>query len=169
MAQRSNWLTIILWVLLFYSACTIASRHTGYNTAGATKTNASSIRSEVVAFAKKHIGAKYKYAGRTPKGFDCSGFTCYVMKEVGVDLTPISREQEGEGRKIEVNAVKPGDLLFFRRKKNASVFHVALVVSNDRNGISMIHSTNTRGVVIDNLQNNSYWKSKIVTARSVLD
>ena len=85
-----------------------------------------------------------------------------------MEVTPVSRVQEGEGRKIDVNAVRPGDLLFFRRKKNDAVFHVAMVVSNDRNGISMIHSTNTRGVVIDNLQSNSYWSKKIVTARSFI-
>lgn len=132
------------------------------------QTSESRKRVEIVRYAKKHIGSKYKYAGRSPKGFDCSGFTHYVMSNFNVDLVPVSREQEKQGKSISVSQVQPGDLMFFRRTKNGPVYHVALVVSNDRRGISVVHSSSKRGVVLDNITENSYWKSKYQTARDVL-
>ncbi|MFT4758912.1 MAG: cell wall-associated NlpC family hydrolase [Paraglaciecola sp.] len=125
-------------------------------------------RTQIASYAKKYVGTKYKYAGRTPKGFDCSGFTYYVMKNFNVDLVPISREQEKQGKIIPVSKAKPGDLLFFRRSKKGNVFHVAMVVSNGSKGTFVVHSSSSRGVVLDNIKNNSYWKTKIVTARDVL-
>ena len=125
-------------------------------------------RTEIAGYAKKHIGSKYKYAGRSPKGFDCSGFTYYVMKNFDVDLIPVSREQEKQGKVVSVSKAKPGDLLFFRRSKNGAVFHVAMVVSNGSKGTFVVHSSSSRGVVMDNIKTNSYWKTKIVTARDVL-
>ena len=44
-----------------------------------------SSREQIVEIAKKHIGIPYVWAGNTPEGFDCSGFTRYVLKEVGMD------------------------------------------------------------------------------------
>jgi cell wall-associated NlpC family hydrolase len=132
------------------------------------ETATSELRQDVVQFAKKQLGADYKYAGRSPKGFDCSGFTYYVMGKFDVELTPVSRVQEKEGRTISVKDAQPGDLLFFRRSKSGDVFHVALVIENSKDGLFVIHSTTSRGVVIDNIEENAYWKSKYATARSVL-
>jgi cell wall-associated NlpC family hydrolase len=126
------------------------------------------LRQDIVSYAKQQLGTKYKYAGKSPRtGFDCSGFTYYVMNNFNVDLSPSSRAQENQGKKIKVSDAKTGDLIFFRRSKTGAVFHVALVVSNDREGLKVIHST-SRGVVIDNLYASSYWKPKISTARDVL-
>ena len=122
---------------------------------------------DVVEYAKQFVGTRYIYAGKDPRGFDCSGFTRYVMKEFDVSLSASSRLQEDQGEAIPVSKARAGDLIFFRREKKGRVFHVALVVSNARDGLKVIHSTN-RGVVIDNISNNSYWRPKISTARAVL-
>ncbi|RMF26481.1 MAG: NlpC/P60 family protein, partial [Bacteroidetes bacterium] len=62
---------------------------------------------------------------------------------------------------------QPGDLLLFRRSRSGRVFHVALVTANRGGRIRMIHSTSSRGVVEEELQASSYWRSKHATARSV--
>ncbi len=174
-----NWnakIQILLFVIIcFYMArCSALEKQVKLGTnqpsiTHSSEKNISKKRKEVVQFAKKYVGTGYKYAGKTPKGFDCSGFTYFVMKHFDIELSAASRYQENDGRKIQVRDVKPGDLLFFRRSKEDRVFHVALVFSNDSNGIKMIHSTSSRGVVIDNLKENTYWKEKIATARNVLD
>lgn len=126
------------------------------------------LRQDIVSYAKKQIGKRYKYAGRTPKqGFDCSGFTYYVMGNFDINLSPSSRAQENEGHPIDISRAKAGDLIFFRRSKKGAVFHVALVVSNTQDGLTVIHST-SRGVVVDNISRSSYWKPKISTARDVV-
>ncbi|MEL7120988.1 MAG: C40 family peptidase [Bacteroidota bacterium] len=126
------------------------------------------LRKDIVRYAKQFVGTPYKYASRDPrKGFDCSGFTHYVMKEFDINLSPSSAVQENEGTPIDVKSVKAGDLIFFRRTKKGKVFHVALVYENTREGIKIIHST-SRGVVIDNLTTNSYWSVKIPSARDVV-
>lgn len=126
------------------------------------------FRADIIQYAKQYKGTNYLYAGRDPgKGFDCSGFTYFVMKEYGIDLSPSSRAQENQGRKIRINEVQAGDLIFYRRSANTDVFHVSLVVANDPDGIKVIHST-SRGVVIDNISTSSYWEPKISTARDVV-
>ena len=130
-------------------------------------TTVSYKRRDVVRYAKKQLGAKYRSGGKGPNSFDCSGLTSYVMKNFGVTLSPSSRYQEKEGRKIKIKNAQPGDLIFFRRSPAGSVFHVALVVKNGRDGIEAIHST-SRGVVIDNLSKSDYWRPKMSSARDVL-
>ena len=126
------------------------------------------FRQDIIEYAKNYKGTNYLYAGREPKkGFDCSGFTYFVMKEYGIELSPSSRAQENQGKKIRVNEVRTGDLIFYRRSANTDVFHVSLVVANDPDGIKVIHST-SRGVVIDNISTSSYWQPKISTARDVV-
>lgn len=127
----------------------------------------SAVRQDVVRYAKKQLGAKYKYAGKNPSGFDCSGFTMYVMKNFNISLSASSSLQENNGQKIAVKEVQAGDLIFFRRTKQGRVFHVAMVINNDKEGIKVIHST-SRGVVIDNISQSNYWKPKISTARRVI-
>jgi len=135
-----------------------------------TSTSSSEARKRlaITNYAQKYIGSKYKYGGRGPKSFDCSGFTHYVLRNYDVDLITVSREQEKQGKVIPVSKAQAGDLLFFRRNKKGAVFHVAMVISNGSKGTFVVHSTSSRGVVMDNITTNSYWKTKIVTARDVL-
>lgn len=126
------------------------------------------IRADMVAYAKEFLGIHYRYAGRSPNtGFDCSGFTHFVMRNFAVNISTSSRGQIGYGKKVELKSVKPGDLIFFRRSSKSRISHVAMVVSNDENGLYIIHST-SRGVVVDNLMKSKYWRPKIYTARDVL-
>jgi len=155
---------------LFFALLTLS--HCSLFSEGRVSTDKNSeeyaLRLDIVDYAEQYEGAKYTYAGRDPrKGFDCSGFTYFVMKKYGITLSPSSRQQEKQGRSIRVKDVKPGDLIFYRRSPVGRVFHVSLVYANDPDGIKVIHST-SRGVVIDNITTSSYWAPKISTARDVI-
>ncbi len=168
--RPTSYLVLLLLGLLSWQCSSINSAFSTPPTSTTrTGSSTSQVRQNIADFAISQEGARYKYAGRTPRtGFDCSGFTYYVFDNFGVNLTPVSRAQENEGRKIDVQNAQTGDLLFFRRSRSGNVFHVALVVKNEPNNLTVIHSTSSRGVIMENIRNSSYWSSKVTTARDVL-
>lgn len=128
------------------------------------------FRNDLVQYALTLEGKPYRYGGQSPKsGFDCSGLVNHVMNKYGIDLSGPSYSLEKRGKAIDPENAHPGDLLFFRRTKNGSVYHVALVVANHGGELRMIHASSSRGVVAEILQHNSYWRTKHITARDVIN
>ena len=165
-----NFGSFIFFGYILFTACSVTNAN---NFRGervhVNKSKEDQLREDIVHFAEQYVGLHYKYAGRTPEtGFDCSGFTCYVMSNFNISLSPSSRDQANQGNKIKVDDTKPGDLIFFARSNGGRIFHVAMVHSNNEEGIKIIHSTN-RGVVVDDLMRNSYWAPKIAYARRVVE
>ncbi len=150
-----------------------SNSNTGTSTSKSPNTNntASSsmkMRLEIADFGKKFVGVNYKYAGQSPStGFDCSGFTSYVLKGFGVTLSPASAAQATTGKRVALDKAQPGDLLFFGDSEN-KIQHVALIVKNDKNGITCVLSTTSRGVMVENVNKSTYWEPKILFARNVL-
>jgi cell wall-associated NlpC family hydrolase len=127
------------------------------------------FRSEMVEFAEQYLGTHYRSAGKSPGGFDCSGFVYYIMKEHDIKMNSSSASQENQGESISKKEAQPGDLVFFRRSPGGRVYHVAMVYENDKkDGITLIHSTSGRGVVIEKLEGSGYWRSKIMSFRNVV-
>jgi len=126
------------------------------------------LRQDVVKFAKEWVGSRYRSGSRRPEvGFDCSGFTSFVMKKFNIKIAQSSNAQINDGEAISLEMTRPGDLLFFGYRGH--VHHVAMVVSNDENGIIIVHSTSSRGVVVENVNESSYWTSKLICARNIID
>jgi cell wall-associated NlpC family hydrolase len=66
----------------------------------------------VLSIAASLAGTPYSYGGTSPStGFDCSGFTQYVFKQVGISL-PRTAEQQRQAA-TPVSDPQPGDLVFF--------------------------------------------------------
>ncbi len=126
-------------------------------------------RQTLIQEAKKLTGSKYKYGGTSPKGFDCSGFTSYVYNKAGMDIPRSSSAQAGKGTKITQGAAQPGDLLFFRFKKKDNISHVAMVLSNDKDGMQIIHSTTSKGVMIEDISTSKYWQEKLLFGRRYVE
>ena len=125
------------------------------------------LRLNVVASAERFIGMKYKWGGKTPKtGFDCSGFTSYVMQENGVNVQGASHHQSKLGKKISKSKVAPGDLIFFG--KGSKVSHVAIVKANTGDSLEVIHATSGSGVRVDDINNSNYWNKRYLYARQVI-
>lgn len=69
-------------------------------------------RQKVIKLAKKYVGTKYKYGGSSPKtGWDCSGFTRYIYKKVGVNLPHSASGQRKAGKAVSKSHAKAGDLV----------------------------------------------------------
>jgi cell wall-associated NlpC family hydrolase len=81
----------------------------------AFKVTVRSSGAKVIAEARKHKGALYKFAAAGPKRFDCSGFTQYVFrKTTGKKLPHKANSQQKYGKKISKSNKKVGDLIVFR-------------------------------------------------------
>ena len=125
------------------------------------------LREYITGYAQNFLGIRYRYAGRGPStGFDCSGFTSYILKEFDVKVSSSSYTQSKQGNLISLDDVMPGDLVFFGRK--GRIQHVAMVVECSAEGIICVHSTCSRGIVVENISTSKYWKSRIMFARDVI-
>jgi len=89
------------------------------------------VRAAVVDAARGMLGARYQYGGSTPKdGFDCSGLVIYSYRRAGVRGLPRSaRDLERRAAPVSLDALQPGDLLFFRLG-GIKTTHVAVYEGN---------------------------------------
>ena len=122
----------------------------------------------LLAFAARWEGSPYRATGCDPQGFDCSGFVQYCFREVlGIDLPRSSRDMAKMGKSIELEAARPGDLLFFTGSDLASerIGHVAILVARDEERMMMIHTSSSRGVVTEDMNALAYYRERFRQVR----
>jgi hypothetical protein len=95
-------------------------------------------RERLVQVASTFRGTPYHWGGKTPKGFDCSGFVQTCFKAIGITFP---RDAYLQHRFADLPAVtteeaKPGDLFFFS-EHDERITHVAMSLG----GPKIIHSS----------------------------
>ena len=101
----------------------------------------------LLSSSKKWLGTPYQYGGTTESGIDCSGFVLNVYQDLGYTLPRTSRDQFTFARRINSDEKTVGDLVFFRR--GSDIGHVGIYVGSNK----MIHASTSRGVIIQDLDN----------------
>ena len=121
---------------------------------------------QAVATARSYTGTPYRYGGTSKRGMDCSGLLCVSYRSAGYELPRTSSEQGKLGKAVKINELKPGDLVFFSKKKGRrKITHVGMVTEvNSRDQVMFIHSSSSRGVIENNLHS-KYYRSVFVKAR----
>ncbi len=87
---------------------------------------------KIVKTAKRLLNAPYLWGGRSPFGFDCSGFTQVVFKLNGVFIDRDASQQVTKGEEINfVEESKDGDLAFFGSDEG-EITHVGIMIGNNK-------------------------------------
>jgi cell wall-associated NlpC family hydrolase len=158
--------------------------------------NLSRARRKVVRFAFRQVGKPYFWSGewptRTPSGypygaqshggFDCSGFTWYVLRRKesiwspnrpyrGWSLPERSSADIGRGasRRLRYRDLKPGDAVVFgsqgRKTSASALYHTGVYLGRGW----MVHSSGSRaGVSLGYMGPGSYWRSQLAWGRRVI-
>ena len=66
----------------------------------------------VLEIAARYVGTPYRSGGKTPAGFDCSGFVQYVFAQLGISLPGSSSAYRSVGTRISAADAQPGDLIY---------------------------------------------------------
>lgn len=104
----------------------------------------SKIGSAVVRAALQMRGVPYSWGGGGPGGpsrgiaqgantvgFDCSGLVQYAFSKFGVKVPRVTYEQFRAGTPVPLNAMRPGDLVFFHPTSNGPG-HVGIFIGNGK-------------------------------------
>ncbi|QUL54800.1 C40 family peptidase [Paenibacillus tritici] len=119
----------------------------------------------LIATGKQYLNAPYVF-GASPEQtdtFDCSSFVKRVYADtLSVELPRVSYDQALEGKKVSLDELRTGDLLFFTAR-GLDIGHVAIYAGNNR----ILHTYSKElGVHMENFS--SSWQKRFVTARRIL-
>jgi cell wall-associated NlpC family hydrolase len=123
------------------------------------------VRASIVDAARSVLGARYRYGGSTPgEGFDCSGLVNYSYGRAGIRGLPrTARGLERRATPVSLDALQPGDLLFFTLS-GFKTSHVAIYESDRR----FIHAPSS-GKRVERVDfDHVYWGRRIKRAGRLL-
>lgn len=114
------------------------------------------------------IGTRYRSGASGEGAFDCSGFTSYLYKQMGIQLNRSSSGQYTQGEAVASDNLQTGDLVFFSSPRSGrGVGHVGIVVDYDpMNGsFSFIHAS-IKGVKVSQ-SDEPYYSRRYIGARRI--
>jgi probable lipoprotein NlpC len=175
-------ITLILILLISFSSCKSSKRIVTKKAKTTRVKIAESVKKEptgsvsisnlkaddIVEYAMKFNGVRYKYGGTTKKGMDCSGLIMTSFKSENILLPRTTGDLAVTGDWIDLKEVLKGDLVFFATKKNnRKVNHVGIVTFSKEGFVEFIHASTSNGVMVSNLAER-YWYYAFVQARRIL-
>jgi cell wall-associated NlpC family hydrolase len=133
-----------------------------------SKTN--KLIDEIVDSASQNIGVKYKTAGTSKSGFDCSGLVYSTFSQFDIKLPRTSIEQSKTGIDFGKNTdeAKKGDLIFFKTNNRSQINHVGIVTEVNDQEIKFIHTSTSKGVIISSTKQ-PYYKKTFAQLNRILE
>ena len=135
----------------------------GNVSSGSSGSAVSITGSQILAEAKKYLGTPYVSGGASPSGFDCSGFTYYVLKQLGYSPYRTVADQYQHGTAVSKANLQAGDLVFFANTAGSGLSHVGIYAGNGQ----FIHAPNSRSTVSCSDLTSGYWAEHYYDARRI--
>ena len=130
-----------------------------------------SFLNSLVNLAVGFEGVPYVHGGKSPKGFDCSGFVSYIYSRFNINLPPSSSSYDHVGKKITLEDAQVGDVICFtgRNSRSGRTGHVGIIVEKNPNEpIKFIHaaSGSRRQITYSTLES-AYYKARFRSVRRI--
>lgn len=162
----TSYIKFILFLFIAFALASCVSQ----KSAVAYKPN--SVQQDIIDYGEKYLHTPYRYGTTGPNSFDCSGFTSFVFKKFGYNLSPSSARQETQVKKTirRQEDLQVGDLVFFEgRSHNGRVGHVGIVSEMKKNGkFKFLHASTSYGVIYSS-SDEAYYKSRYLRGGRILE
>ena len=158
----------LLFLVIFFTACKstspIVTSKKGApkeKLSRSEKRKTNQLAEQLIDAAADNLGVKYKYAGTTKAGYDCSGLMYTIFNAENITLPRNSFQQSKIGVVLNPkrDQVQKGDLIFFKTNKNREINHVGIVIEASDEEIKFIHSSTSKGVIISSTKEPYYQKT----------
>ena len=112
--------------------------------------------------ALAQVGTPYRYGGADPaRGFDCSGLVSYAHSAEGIGVPRTAAAQFDAARKVDPDALRAGDLVFFRLVPGSrEVTHVGVYTGQRR----FVHAPQTGRSVGEASLDDPYYRERFAGA-----
>lgn len=121
------------------------------------------VRAALMAEYESWKGTPYRFGGESSAGIDCSALMQRIFRDgLGLDLPRSTSGQALIGQRVDKDALKTGDLVFFKPEQSGR--HVGVYLGDGR----FLHASSSKGVRISRLDN-PYWQRYYWQSRRTLD
>jgi cell wall-associated NlpC family hydrolase len=118
---------------------------------------------QIVDYAMSYLGYPYVWGAVGPNSFDCSGFTYYILNQLGINVARDMASQARVGVAVSRDELQPGDIVFQQNTYKAGMSHVGIYIGD---GKFINAASPSVGVVISDLWD-SYWGPRYHSARRI--
>jgi cell wall-associated NlpC family hydrolase len=123
----------------------------------------------IVELSFSALGVRYVHSSSSMDGFDCSGFTSWCYRQIGITIPRSTSGYYNIGQDVSYSDIQPGDILCMDTKTydgKTSITHVGIYVGDG----NMIHASSTNHkVVLRNVDNYLRYGVKLITVRRILE
>lgn len=167
-----NWYNVITsndkegWIESKY-VTVLSTENVNVNRSGSSR----EVFSNIDVITEKYLGKKYVSGGNGPNGFDCSGFTSYILKTYyneylkskGINQFPRTASGQATiGTPVSRANLEKGDLVFFDTagKVGDNISHVGIYIGNGQ----IIHAATSRGQIAKDFLSDRYYSTRFMKA-----
>lgn len=122
---------------------------------------------EMLRYAETLVRRPYRSGAEGPYAFDCSGFTRFCYKKLGIKMERTSKAQAEQGKRIRrKKRIMPGDLVCYKGSTGKEVGHVGIVLRKTGDGtFDFIHASSSVGITITNSETKYFSDRYVKTMR----